>query len=541
MKFSEQTHQLTLSAETVDQCHDLVQSFCESQKLSKNDAVRYALTVDTILLDFLTTHPGEDVTLVTGRHMMKSFISLSISGEQANSFQTKERDNFFLQDSILTNLGLSPDYRYEEGVNRYHFALPQKKNGSLALLFLCTVAAFVLGYLALLLPQNIQTGLYDYVLTPLYSLFLKALGCISGPMIFLSVTWGLYGIGDASTLKKVGKKLILGFIGSVFLLTLISFFFQFPLYDFEQSTSQVSSEFSSIIDMVLDIVPSDLFSPFANGNTLQIILLAVILGITLLFLTSKTSSIAKAVEQINLIVQHLIQFLCRLIPYFILVVIMRLIISNEIAACAQVLTYVVLCIATLVVSALIVLISTAIRVKVNPFRLAGAALPSSLLGLTTASSSVAFTKMLQIVREKFGVKESIGSFAIPLGVVISKHNGAILFLAAGLFFAQYYNVGISVSWCIMLILISSILGIATPPIPGGAISSFAVLFAQLGIPPEALALALACDIVLDFFATGEGCFTLPLQTLSQAYKMGMVDENIFRKNLKPSKKKNIKV
>ncbi|MDO4816335.1 MAG: cation:dicarboxylase symporter family transporter [Bacillota bacterium] len=68
-----------------------------------------------------------------------------------------------------------------------------------------------------------------------------------------------------------------------------------------------------------------------------------------------------------------------------------------------------------------------------------------------------------------------------------------------------------------------ILAVATPPIPGGAMASYTVLLTQLGIPIEALAVALACDAVFDFIDTGIDQFLLPYILLNQAGKLGLVD------------------
>lgn len=54
-------------------------------------------------------------------------------------------------------------------------------------------------------------------------------------------------------------------------------------------------------------------------------------------------------------------------------------------------------------------------------------------------------------------------------------------------------------WLVVAALVSGILTIATPPIPGGALSCYTVLFAQLGIPVEGVALAISIDLIMDYF------------------------------------------
>ena len=136
-----------------------------------------------------------------------------------------------------------------------------------------------------------------------------------------------------------------------------------------------------------------------------------------------------------------------------------------------------------------------------------------------------------------GISNTISSFGIPLGIVALKPATAINYVTAALFFASFYHVEISATWIVMLIFSVGILAIATPPIPGGAMTAYTVLFTQLGIPAQAIAVALACDALFDFIDTGFDQFTLPLVMLPQANKLGMVDKNILRSKASSLQKK----
>lgn len=81
-----------------------------------------------------------------------------------------------------------------------------------------------------------------------------------------------------------------------------------------------------------------------------------------------------------------------------------------------------------------------------------------------------------------------------------------------------------------MLITSVILSVATQPIPNGGMASYAVLFAQLGIPMDALAIALACETVFDFVITGFDQFNIPLILLNQAGRLGLVDREKLLKN-----------
>lgn len=315
------------------------------------------------------------------------------------------------------------------------------------------------------------------------------------------------------------------FIGSV----CIAFF----KLNFTSSIGGVS-EFSSVFSIILGIIPKNIVSPFVDGNTLQIIFLAFVFGIAMLFLGQKTNTVAQMIEQINYIVQFLIEFISKLVPYFIFIVLLKMIWSDSISYLQNVGKLFVVFVGAVTVMLVCMVLYTSAKNKVSPFLLFKKGLPTLLVALTTASSAATFGVNMNACRKELGIDEKITSFGIPLGMVTFKPSTAISYVVVSLLFAEMYNIEVSLPWIVIMMFSVGILAIATPPIPGGAITAYTVLFSQLGIPPQAIAIALACDTVLDFICTGGDQFLLPLIILNQAEKLGMVDKNILK-----SKKESI--
>lgn len=528
MKQQSETYENMLSPSAIDKCSEKVSEYVSSLGFSGKEAKRYAITVEEILLNTVENGGCENFKLSTGRRFFRNCITLEIFGKQQNIFHKKETGSI-LGDSILKNLGLSPEYSYSENVNTYVFRIKKKTVNPFISLGIAIVSAFILGFAGkTFLSAGTINDILNNLLSPLHNAFLNMLGCIAGPMIFLSVAWGIYGIGDAATLKRVGKRLLTGYISTVYIITFIFTLICLPVFNLKISIgSSRTSELSSVFNMILGIIPKNIFSPFTEGNTLQIIFLAVVIGIAMLFLGKKTTAVARAVEQINLIVQYLIELISKLVPYFIFIVILDLIWSDSVSTIAGVGRFFLTGVLCIVASGIGVLIVASIRMKVNPLLLAKKGLPTMIIALTTASSAAAFGTNMNACRKGYGISDTISSFGIPLGIVAHKPSTAINYVVAALFFAYNYNIEISASWLIMLIFSVGILAVSTPPIPGGSMTTYTVLFAQLGIPAEAIALALACDALFDFIDTGFDQFTLPLTILPQAGKLGMVDRKIL--------------
>ena len=531
MKKTTELFETFLTAEGVDACSARVRSFLAAQGIAPREATRYALTAEEILLTAME-HCGDPqpaVRLKCGFRFFRPCFSLEIDGAADNVFHETEKDRGVLGSNILKNLGLSPEYAYVGGSNVYMFRVRKERSHPFSSLLIALAAALIVGFGGLLLPDAFRALVLDCFLTPLYDTFFNVLGCIAGPMIYLSVAWGIYGIGDAATLKSVGKQLILGYVGTIFAVSALMTLLLSPLFDLQLSGGIGSGTgLLSVFSMLLGIIPGNIFAPFIDGNTLQIIFLAIVTGITMLFLDQKTTAVAKAVEQINYMVQFLIEFISRLIPCFIFIVLLNIIWSDTISILLQVWKLFALFVAGAAFLALVLVSYTAVRNHINPQMLVKKGLPTFLIAFTTASSAAAFGTNMNACRKRYGIHDTIASFGIPLGIVSFKPTTALDYVITSLFFAELYGVSVSIPWFLVLIFTAAILSVATPPIPGGAMTAFTVLFLQLGIPVEALAIALACDALFDFVCTGFDQFTLPFVLLNQARKLGMVDEDILR-------------
>ena len=531
MKRGIEEYAARLSPEAVDECSDRVRSFLGELGLPKKDILRYAMTVEEILLDTMdAVQEPPELCLRTGRRFVRNSITLEIDGEPRNYYAQNDSELGTLSGSVLKTLGLSPEYQYKNGRNRYSFTIKQKEKNPLIALAVAVALAALVGALGLLLPDPVRASMLNDILIPLNDTFLDLMGGIAGPMIFLSVAWGIYGIGDASTLKNVGGKLCGGYIGSFVITASVLTLLFLPVFSLRFSdTSGVGSALNSIFSMLLGLVPKDIFSPFETRNTLQIIFLAVLFGISMLFLEQKTDFVAQVVEQINYIIQFLIGAISKLVPAFIFIVLLKLMWSNMLSSLVGIGKLIVVFLGAVLAALAVLVVRTAVKNKVNPLLLVKKGLPTLIIALSTASSAAAFSTNLEAARDRYGIDEKLVSFGIPLGVVTYKASSTLNYMLQSLFFAEMYAVDVSVSWIAVMMLTSLLLSLATPPIPGGGLAAYAVLFAQLGIPEEALAIALACETVFDFVITGTQQFSIPLVLLNVAQGLGLVDQDTLRK------------
>ena len=160
-----------------------------------------------------------------------------------------------------------------------------------------------------------------------------------------------------------------------------------------------------------------------------------------------------------------------------------------------------------------------------------------MICLTTASSAAAFSANVRDANQKLGIDKKLVDFGIPLGQVLFMPGFIpILFgMAAG--FAESCSIEITLPWVIIGCITSLLVSFAIPPVPGGAMMGFSVVFAQLGIPMEMMGIALAVNAIADFPGTACNVSGWQLTMIDVADSLNMLDKETLHKKIKKLKER----
>lgn len=513
-----------------DEISEHIGEFCRQYLKENRDVLRYRLSAEEYLLKWLDKDSiGKTLTLSCSKRMLTPpIITITMSGAPQNPVVTDNADDGFSL-GVLRSLGIGPIYSYSEGKNILQFDVRGHSDRKMLVFAGVIAGALLIGILGnLLIPAGIKSSINDIILTPVYDLFLTLLSLVSGPLIFLSVTWGIYGIGDTASLSRIGKSVIFTFIRNTFLACAGGLSLVF-LFDLTYSDSKVSlSQASELIHLIFGCVPKNIVEPFSSGNTLQIIFLAIVIGICLIYLGKKTAGIAKAVEEINLMLQYIMEFISKLVPGLIFVVIVSLFWSGTLDVIKEAWKFFLILIlgAFLIASVMVLIVS--FRYKVKPPVFVKKCLPSFIIAVLTASSAATFDKTVSICNKKLGVDPSVTSFGVPLGMVMHNPIAALNNLLVVLFFSEIHGIECSCVTFITAVICASILAIASPPVPGGGLIVYTMLFTQFGIPLEGIAVISAIDLVTDFIITASEMLCLFPGIVLAADNVGMLNSDTLR-------------
>ena len=519
-----------LNERTVDGVSEEIAAVCEEAGTSGKDAARYRISVEECLLGWLERGgKGAKVTLETGAKLFLPYVDLTCEGTRHDPLADLSGDFGPYAKTVLVDLGLSPAYSYADGVNRVRFRIRRKGPGSFQILLLMFLLAAAVGAAGLqFLPEGVRSMVDGGFIAPVYDTFFKLISMFAGPMVFLSVAIGIYGSGDAATFGRIGEKMVLTYVPMAFAAALAGLAFAPLIGPGLAPAAAGSSQFSEILEMITGIVPENIVQPFLDGNTLQIIFMAVAFGLGLLFLGKQTETVARGIDQLNSLVRFLMSFLCRLFPFLIFFIVVHLIWSDSLGGLMHLWQVVAAHLPGSALLVLIYLLYTSASAKASPFVILRKMMPTYLIALATASSAASFESNCRTCRDDYGIDGPTVNYGIPLGMVMQKMTTSMYFVVIVLFMAKLCGFEGSVSWYAMAVIVCATVSIAMPPIPGGAVVAYTVIFAQFGIPEEMLSAVIALDMITDFYITAADMACLQLSMINIGRRTGMIDLNKLR-------------
>ena len=522
--------ELLMDSSGVEEASRTVQTWLEEAGTKSRDVARFRVTVEELAANLCRHGDGQLRTeLAFLRRFGRSRLRIRYGGERYDPTIQRGGELEEFTALILARTGISPSWRWRDGKNELLIHVSDPKRRPELLMLGCVALAAVTGLLGPMIPEGIRSAVSDYVLSFLADGFLRLLGTFIGLMIFLTVITGICGIGSAAALGRIGKQMMTRFLVITFLLCglltgAVRFFF--PL---GPGTGGGGSGLRSVADMLFNILPSDPVRPFLEGNTLQIVLLASIVGVLLLLTGSRTEALRSLISQAQILVMRCVTAVCSLLPIYIFSSLVRQLWTGGAGLLTRFGKPLALCAGLSAAALAGYLTVTCLILKVRPSVLSRKLLPVFLIGVSTSSFSAAFVTGMEINEKKLGIDPAFSRMAYPIGGILFAASFSLIYVITGAFMAECAGLQADAAWWIMLWIVSSLLAMSTPPVAGGMISGLSVLMAQLRIPPESLAVGVALSLFLDFMCTGTRIPILHMELSMQADRLGLLDRDVLRR------------
>ena len=366
----------------------------------------------------------------------------------------------------------------------------------------------ITGLVLNMFAPTLFTTLDSYVFYPLGKIFTSSIQMLVVPMVLFSIILGTTGLGDPKKLGKIGLKTVAYFLITTAIAITIGMTLATIIspgtkgsFDIETATYEVT-EAPAVTDTLLNIIPSNPFAALAEGNMLQIIVMAVLIGTALTALGEKTKGLVKLVEQGNDLMMYLVHLVMRLAPYGTFGLIATAVGSQGLSAMKAMSLYMIVVILALIVHGVVTYGGTiALLAKKSPIWFVKNFTPAISVAFSTSSSSATLPISMEIAQEKLGVKESVSSFVQPLGATINMDGTAIMQGGATIFIAQVYGIDLGMTEMLTVVLTAVLASIGTAGVPGVGLIMLAMVLSSVGLPVEGIGLILGIDRLTDMART----------------------------------------
>ena len=344
----------------------------------------------------------------------------------------------------------------------------------------------------------------------LTDIFLRLIKMIIAPLVFATLVVGLAGMGDSKTVGRIGAKALGWFVAASLCSLALGLLFAnllqpganlgVPLPEVGAAVG-LKTNALNLKDFITHVFPKNFFEAMAANEILQILVFAVFFGLALGHLHNQAArSLVNTMEEIVHVMLKVTDYVMRFAPVGVFGAVAGVITTQGVG---MLLVFGKLLFGFCVALGALWLVLIAAGYFVlgkEVFRLLKLVRGPMLLGFSTASSESAYPKLMEQL-EKFGVKDRIIGFVLPLGYSFNL-DGSMLYCAfAALFIGQAYGIDLSLGTQITMLLVLMISSKGVAGVPRSSLVVVAAVLPMFGLPEAGLLLILGIDHFLDMGRT----------------------------------------
>ena len=378
----------------------------------------------------------------------------------------------------------------------------------------------------------------DYFVNGLFhiigTMFITSLKMLVVPLVTFSLICGVCGIGDVSKLGRIGFKAFLLFMLTTALaitLALTIAAIVGPGQGFELTGTQ--ADFNPpvappLTQVIIDLIPGNPVAAYAQGNMLQIIFFTILFAVCMLMVGEVGRSVARGAEKLNEIMMQVVTVVMRVAPYGVFALMAKSFALQGLNLILPMISYFGVVAVVLILHALgTQMILLKLLGRVNPLVFLKKLRTVQIFAFSTSSSNATIPVTLRTTEQRLGVDNPTASFIVPFGATINMDGTAIMQGVATVFIANVYAIDLGLSGYLTVIGMSVLASIGTAGVPGVGLIMLAMVFNQVGLPVEGIALIIGVDRLLDMMRTAVNVTGDAAITTIVARSEGSIDMDIY--------------
>lgn len=365
--------------------------------------------------------------------------------------------------------------------------------------------ALVLAVIAGIALQNYSDFATNYI-KPFGTIFLNLLKFIVCPLVLISILSGILSMSDIKRVGAIGGKTVVYYMITTAFATCIGltgaviFKRFFPVLETTDLVYE-AKEAQSFIDTLVDIFPSNFVAPMLDASMLQIIVMALLIGFSIILVGEKAKPVVDLVNALNDVFMKCMELILTLSPLGVFCLLCPVVAANGamiLGSLAMVLLAAYVC--YFFHGALVY--STAVRVLggMSPIKFFKGMLPAMMFAFSSASS-VGTIPINMECTEQLGASKEVTSFVLPLGATINMDGTAIYQGVCSVFIASCYGIDLTLAQMATIVVTATLASIGTAGVPGSGMIMLTMVLTSVGLPIEGIALVAGVDRIFDMGRT----------------------------------------
>jgi Na+/H+-dicarboxylate symporter len=341
--------------------------------------------------------------------------------------------------------------------------------------------------------------------TILSDIFLRLIKMIVAPLVLTTLVVGVAKLGDIRAVGRIGGKTLLWFLGASLLslvlgMILVNIFrpgeaMHLPLPDSHINTG-IQKAALSFKDFIAHIFPKSIAESMATNEILQIVVFALFFGVATAAIGEQGKIIIKFFDAVAHVILKVTGYVMNFAPLAVFGAMTAIIAKQGLGVLSTYAIFIVEFYGGLIFLWLVLTLIGSLILKKKAFELVGTLKEPILLAFSTASSEAAYPKTMQQL-ERFGCKNKIVSFVLPLGYSFNLDGSMMYMTFASLFIAQSYGIHLSFEQQVTMLLILMLTSKGIAGVPRASLVVIAGTIATFNIPEAGLALLIGIDPLLD--------------------------------------------
>jgi Na+/H+-dicarboxylate symporter len=384
-----------------------------------------------------------------------------------------------------------------------------------------------------LLPEAVNEGVIRWVHDPLGDIFLNGIRMLVVPLVLVSLTLGTAAIGDLKKLGRIGGKVMALYLGTTAIAITLGYGLAQLIHPGRGLSIPVEASFEAkskpfVMDIIVDIVPTNPFLGMVEGKMLQVIFIAILAGLSIASLGEKADPVKRVLESADAIIQKMVWFVMMFAPFGVFGLLAKVVASEGLEVFIPLIKYMANILGGMglhvAVTYSLVLVLFA---RLNPVRFFLNAWPAIVVAFSTASSNATLPVTMRVSEERNGTDESIHSFTLPLGATVNMDGTAFMQGCATVFIAEVYGIPLSTGDFLTVVLMATLASIGTAGVPGAGLIMLSMVLHEVGLPLEGIGIILGVDRVLDMCRTAVNVCGDLAATAVVSKSEGALDERVY--------------